>query len=146
MFIDVEILSYWYWWCSIFCLSVFSLWRRSTMKSECVCCSLWPARADFLSGDSLTLWVRVNVWQCHAKSLVIYVTLNHKTSHKDQFFRNWDLYMIWKLNKLSFHWCMVCYDRTIFGWDTTIWKSGIWGCKKNKILRKSPLKLSKWSS
>ncbi len=26
---------------------------------------------------------------------------------------------------------MVCYDRTIFGRDTTIWKSGIWGCKKN---------------
>ncbi len=22
------------------------------------------------------------------------------------------------------------YDRTIFGRDTTIWKSGIWGCKK----------------
>ncbi len=30
---------------------------------------------------------------------------------------------------------MVCYDRTIFGRDTTIWKSGIWGCKKIKILR-----------
>ncbi len=24
-----------------------------------------------------------------------------------------------------------CYDRTIFVWDTTIWKSGIWGSKKN---------------
>ncbi len=36
---------------------------------------------------------------------------------------------------------MVCYDRTIFGWDTTIWKSGIWGCKKIKILRKSPFKV-----
>ncbi len=28
---------------------------------------------------------------------------------------------------------MVCYDRTIFGRDTTICKSGIWGCKKIKI-------------
>ncbi len=28
---------------------------------------------------------------------------------------------------------MVCWDRTIFVWDTTIWISGIWGCKK--ILR-----------
>ncbi len=28
---------------------------------------------------------------------------------------------------------MVCYDWTIFGWDTTIWKSGILGCKKIKI-------------
>ncbi len=27
---------------------------------------------------------------------------------------------------------MVCQDRTIFGWDTTIWKTGIWGCKKKK--------------
>ncbi len=26
---------------------------------------------------------------------------------------------------------MVCYDLTIFGRDTTIWKSGIWGSKKN---------------
>ncbi len=26
---------------------------------------------------------------------------------------------------------MVCYDRTIFGQDTTVWKSEIWGCKKN---------------
>ncbi len=31
---------------------------------------------------------------------------------------------------------MVCYDRTIFGWDTTIWKSGIWGCKKNQNIEK----------
>ncbi len=30
---------------------------------------------------------------------------------------------------------MVCYDRTIFGRDTIIWKSGIWGCKKIKILK-----------
>ncbi len=28
--------------------------------------------------------------------------------------QNWDLYIIWKLNKSYFHWCMVCYDRTIF--------------------------------
>ncbi len=31
---------------------------------------------------------------------------------------------------------MVCYDRTIFVWDTTIWKSGIWGCKKNLNIQK----------
>ncbi len=28
---------------------------------------------------------------------------------------------------------MGCYDRTIFGWDTTTWKSGIWGCKKKNL-------------
>ncbi len=26
---------------------------------------------------------------------------------------------------------MICYDRTMFGNFTTIWKSGIWGCKNN---------------
>ncbi len=31
---------------------------------------------------------------------------------------------------------MVCYDRTIFGQDTIIWKSGIWGCKKNLNIEK----------
>ncbi len=29
------------------------------------------------------------------------------------------------------------YIIIIFAWDTTIWKSGIWGCKKKFILRKS---------
>ncbi len=36
---------------------------------------------------------------------------------------------------------MVCYDRTIFGWDTTIWKSGIWGCQKNLIIEKIAFKV-----
>ncbi len=31
---------------------------------------------------------------------------------------------------------MVCYDRKIFVWDTTIWTSGIWGCKKNLNIEK----------
>ncbi len=31
--------------------------------------------------------------------------------------------------------------RTIFGWDTTIWKSGIWGCKKIEILKKISFKV-----
>ncbi len=35
---------------------------------------------------------------------------------------------------------MVCYDRTIFGRDTTIWKSGIWGCKKNLNIEKIAFK------
>ncbi len=35
---------------------------------------------------------------------------------------------------------MVCLDMTIFGWDTTIWKSGIWGCKKNLNIEKIALK------
>ncbi len=36
---------------------------------------------------------------------------------------------------------MVCYDRTIFGRDTTIWISGIWGCKKIKIIEKITFKV-----
>ncbi len=38
---------------------------------------------------------------------------------------------------------MVCYDRTIFGRDTTIWKSGIWGCKKNLNIEKIAFKIVK---
>ncbi len=36
---------------------------------------------------------------------------------------------------------MVCYDRTIFGRDATIWKSGIWGCKKNQNIEKITFKV-----
>ncbi len=36
---------------------------------------------------------------------------------------------------------MVCYDRTIFGRDTTIWKSGIWGCKKINNIEKIAFKV-----
>ncbi len=38
-----------------------------------------------------------------AKTYVKYVTLDNKTSHKDNFPRNWDLYIIWELNKYAFH-------------------------------------------
>ncbi len=69
------------------------------------------------------------------------VTLDHKTSHKGQFFLNWDLNIIWKLNKYTFHWCMGCYDRAIFGRDTTICKSGIWGWKKNRNIEKIAFKV-----
>ncbi len=36
---------------------------------------------------------------------------------------------------------MVYKDRTILGWDTTIWKSGIWGCKKNLNIEKITFKV-----
>ncbi len=36
---------------------------------------------------------------------------------------------------------MVCYDWTIFGRNTTIWKSGIWGCKKNQNTEKISFKI-----
>ncbi len=36
---------------------------------------------------------------------------------------------------------MVCYEWTIFGWDTTIWKSGIWGGKKNLNIEKMTFKV-----
>ncbi len=41
---------------------------------------------------------------------------------------------------------MVCYDRTIFGRDTTIWKSGIWGCKKNPNIEKIAFKVVQMKS
>ncbi len=43
-----------------------------------------------------------------------------------------------KADYIIFHWCMGCYDRTIFSWDTTIWKSGIW-VQKNLIIEKIAL-------
>ncbi len=36
---------------------------------------------------------------------------------------------------------MVCYDRTIFGRDTTIWKSGNWSWKKNLNIEKIAFKV-----
>ncbi len=62
----------------------------------------------------------------------INVTLDHKTSHKGQF---WEIEIYtssesW-INKLSID---VWFVRTIFSWDTTIWKSGIWGCRCKKNL------------
>ncbi len=36
---------------------------------------------------------------------------------------------------------MDCYDQKIFGRDTTIWKSGIWGCKKNLNIQKITFKV-----
>ncbi len=36
---------------------------------------------------------------------------------------------------------MVCYDRTIFGRDTTIKQYEIWGCKKNRNIEKIAFKV-----
>ncbi len=36
-----------------------------------------------------------------------------------------------KTDKIRFP-LMYDFFRTMFGWDTTIWKSGIWGCKTNQ--------------
>ncbi len=41
--------------------------------------------------------------------------------------------------------CLLGY-RTEIGWDTTIWKSGIWKKKLNNEEKQSPLKLSKWNT
>ncbi len=44
--------------------------------------------------DFLYLWCMVSTTVD-----ILYVTLDDKTSHKGQFEGNWDLYIIWKLNK-----------------------------------------------
>ncbi len=73
--------------------------------------------------------------QTHKESVVFfrstccmhtYVIIDHKTSHKGLFF----IEIYTSSNKFSID---VWFVRTIFGWDTTIWKSGIWGCKFKKI-------------
>ncbi len=48
--------------------------------------------------------------------IYLYVTQDRKTSHNGPFF--------------------LIKDRAIFGWDTTIWISGIWGCKNNINIEK----------
>ncbi len=68
-----------------------------------------------------------------------FVTLDHRTSHKGQFFEI-EIYTSsesW-INNLSID---VMPNRTIFGWDTTIWKSRIWGCKKNQNIEKITFKV-----
>ncbi len=72
------------------------------------------------------------------------MSLDHKTSHNGQFLRIFDLFIIWRLYKSAFHWCMVWTINgiyAIFGWDITDWKSGIWGCKKNWNIEKITFKL-----
>ncbi len=44
------------------------------------------------------------------------------------------------VNTLSIDFCFFM-DRTLFGRDTTIWKSGIWGCKKNLNIEKIAFKV-----
>ncbi len=102
--------------------------------------SVWINQSGF--------WINIQLNWCFVKDIYsaifavinVYVTLDHKTSHKGQFFEI-EIYTsseIW-INK--FYWCMVCYDRTIFGRDATIWKSGIWGCKKNLNIEKITFKV-----
>ncbi len=95
----------------------------------------WITEINELFHDIIIYW-DAPVYILPFKSLgsVIYVTLGHKTSHKG-------LYINQAVRSVSVHRCMVCYDRTIFGWDTTIWKSGIWGCKKNLNIEKITFKV-----
>ncbi len=70
--------------------------------------------------------------QCNAfHYLTQHVTLDHKTNHKGQF-SEIEIYTspeIW-INKLSIDVCFFRIGQYLV--DTTIWKSGIWGCKKSK--------------
>ncbi len=68
------------------------------------------------------------------------VTCNHKPVLSVQFSENWRFIPSsesW-INKLSLMYGFVSIG-PIFGRDTTIWKSGVWGCKK--ILRKLAFKV-----
>ncbi len=107
------------------------------------CRTFWILQKDTGSSGHYNSWscTNKNTFHSHSRfhditfSSLTYVTVDHKTSYKGQF-------IIWKQNKEAFRWCMGCKDRTLFGWDKTIWKSGIWGSKNIKILRKSPLKFT----
>ncbi len=67
------------------------------------------------------------------------MTLDHETSHKGQF-SEIEIYTSsesW-INKLSIG--LVCYDRTIFVWDTTIWKFWNLRVQKNLYIEKIAFK------
>ncbi len=70
-----------------------------------------------------------------------FVTLDHKTSHKGHFFKNWDLYIIWISFPLMYG-LLGQYLAEIKLFENLESE----GAKKIQILRKSPLKLSKLSS
>ncbi len=69
-------------------------------------------------------------WSFRNDYIILTCDPGPQNKSKGPIFRKWDSYIIWNLNKQAFHWCMVCYDRTIFGRDTTILQFVIWGCKK----------------
>ncbi len=129
---------------------------------------LWLRTSELPAGKTITCWIS-RVWQrgillrntlpevwhtavCKTYFIVCvftwmniscpnptytYVTLDHKTSHKGS-----EISQSW-INMLSIDAWFVMIAQYL---AETIWKSGFWGCKKIKILRKSSLKLSKWRS
>ncbi len=110
------------------------------------------SRASWPSPASWTQWTLPGTWQSYAgalesisEALIIFLIII--AEHHIWLVRLFKAHIIWtskpvlsvhflklrfihhlKAEYVAFHWCMVW---TIFGWDTTIWKSGIWGCKKN---------------
>ncbi len=73
----------------------------------------------------------------------MYVTLDHKTSHKGQFFEIeiYTSYESW-INKLSIDVLFVMIGQ--YSAEIQIlylWKSGIWGCKKNLNIEKIAFKV-----
>ncbi len=76
-------------------------------------------------------WIIIWIWS--------YVTLDHKTSLKCQFFKiEMHTSESW-LNKLFIDVWFVMIGQYLA--DTTIWKSGIWGCKKNLNIEKITFKV-----
>ncbi len=62
------------------------------------------------------------------------------------FLWNWDVYITWKLNKYTLHWCMVCYDWTIFVRDTAILKIRNLRVQKNLNIEKIAFKVVQMKS
>ncbi len=57
-----------------------------------------------------------------------------------------DLYIIWKLNKSAFHWCVVCYDRAIFWLIYNYLKICTPRVQKNRNIEKIALKVVQMKS
>ncbi len=104
--------------------------------------SLLKSEDSFLRGTDLNLsryLLMVMLWE--RKSYLWPWTTKPVIGCFYLFIHNYELLYI-HYEKISFPWMYVFYDRTTFGQDKTIWKSGIWGLKKKKLnISKIPFKV-----
>ncbi len=88
------------WWRPI-SPSVSGTGVRRAGSSAAVTCTSWCRTAAWVR-ESLHTQENIfpNIWMINIlNDITVYVTLEHKTSHKGQFLKKWNLCIIWKPNK-----------------------------------------------
>ncbi len=72
------------------------------LAQKCYIMFMWTLQfASVFTDNKSVAPTLIILIQCTEYNIIFYtfVTLDHKTSHLGHFFFNWDLYIIWKLNK-----------------------------------------------